>query len=84
MQVGTGNGTFTGRGGLIDDKVGLGVDFKTSEKSQISLDAYDPDDIRVKLRGQYELTDGTYLIGQVKDINDSDERAAYLGLRQEF
>lgn len=84
LQVGTGNGTFTGRGGLIDDKVGLGVDFKTSEKSQISLDAYDPDDIRVKLRGQYELTDGTYLIGQVKDINDSDERAAYLGLRQEF
>lgn len=84
LQVGTGNGTFTGRGGLIDDKVGLGVDFKTSEKSQISVDAYDPDDIRVKLRGQYEVADGTYLIGQVKDINDSDERAAYLGLRQEF
>lgn len=84
LQVGTGNGTITGRGGLIDDKVGLGVDFKTSDKTQFSVDAYDPDDLRVKLRGQYELANDTYLIGQIKDINDSDDRAAYLGLRQEF
>ncbi len=84
LQIGTGNGTFTGRGGLIDDKVGLGVDVKAGDKTQFSVDAYDPNDLRVKLRGQYELSDGTYIIGQVKDINDSDERAAYLGLRQEF
>ena len=84
LQVGTGNGIVTGRGGLIDDKVGVGVDFKTSDKTQFSVDAYDPDDLRVKLRGQYELADDTYLIGQIKDINNSDDRAAYLGLRQEF
>lgn len=84
LQVGTGNGTVTGRGGLIDDKVGVGIDFKTSDKTQFSVDAYDPDDLRVKLRGQYELADDTYLIGQIKDVNDSDDRAAYLGLRQEF
>lgn len=84
LQVGTGNGIVTGRGGLIDDKVGLGVDFKTSERTKFSVDAYDPDDLRVKLRGQYKLTDDTYLIGQIKDVNDSDDRAAYLGLRQEF
>ena len=84
LQVGTGNGIVTGRGGLIDDKVGVGVDFKTSDKTQFSVDAYDPDNLRVKLRGQYELADDTYLIGQIKDINNSDDRAAYLGLRQEF
>lgn len=84
LQVGTGNGTVTGRGGLIDDKVGVGIDFKTSDKTQFSVDAYDPDDLRVKLRGQYELANDTYLIGQIKDVNDSDDRAAYLGLRQEF
>lgn len=84
LQVGTGNGTVTGRGGLIDDKVGVGIDFKTSDKTQFSVDAYDLDDLRVKLRGQYELADDTYLIGQIKDVNDSDDRAAYLGLRQEF
>ena len=76
LQVGTGNGTVTGRGGLIDDKVGVGIDFKTSDKTQFSVDAYDPDDLRVKLRGQYELEDDTYMIVQIKDVNDSDDRAA--------
>ena len=30
------------------------------------------------------MAQDTYLIGQIKDINDSDERAAYVGLRHEF
>lgn len=84
LQVGTGNGTFTGRGGLIDDKVGLGIDVKAGDKAKFSVDAYDPNDLRVKLKGQYEVADNTYVIGQIKDINDSDERAAYVGLRHEF
>ncbi|WP_278489043.1 MlaD family protein [Megamonas funiformis] len=84
LQIGTGNGIFTGRGGLVDDKVGVGVDLKAGEKGKISVDAYDPNDLRVKLKGQYEVAQDTYLIGQIKDINDSDERAAYVGLRHEF
>ena len=84
LQVGTGSGSITGRGGLIDDKVGLGVDVQAGDRAKFSVDAYDPDDLRVKLRGQYELSDGTYLLGQIKDVNDSDDRAAYLGIRQEF
>lgn len=84
LQIGTGNGSFTGRGGLIDDKVGLGVDVQAGDRAKFSVDAYDPDDLRIKLRGQYELSDGTYLLGQIKDVNDSDDRAAYLGIRQEF
>ena len=79
-----GNGIFTGRGGLVDDKVGVGVDLKAGEKGKISVDAYDPNDLRVKLKGQYEVAQDTYLIGHIKDINDSDERAAYVGLRHEF
>lgn len=84
LQVGTGNGIFTSRGGLIDDKVGLGLDVKAGEKAKFSVDAYDPNDVRVKLKGQYEVADDTYVIGQIKDINNSDERAAYVGLRHEF
>lgn len=84
LQVGTGNDVFTGRGGLIDDKVGVGVDLKAGEKAKISVDAYDPNDLRVKLKGQYEVANDTYLIGQIKDINNSDDRAAYVGLRHEF
>lgn len=84
LQVGTGNDVFTGRGGLIDDKIGVGVDLKAGEKAKISVDAYDPNDLRVKLKGQYEVANDTYLIGQIKDINNSDDRAAYVGLRHEF
>ena len=57
---------------------------EAGEKGKISVDAYDPNDLRVKLKGQYEVAQDTYLIGQIKDINDSDERAAYVGLRHEF
>lgn len=84
LQVGTGNDVFTGRGGLIDDKIGVGVDLKAGEKTKISVDAYDPNDLRVKLKGQYKVANDTYLIGQIKDINNSDDRAAYVGLRHEF
>ena len=48
---------------------------KKIKKGKISVDAYDPNDLRVKLKGQYEVAQDTYLIGQIKDINDSDERA---------
>ena len=34
LQIGTGNGIFTGRGGLVDDKVGVGVDLKAGEKME--------------------------------------------------
>ena len=60
------------------------INLKAGEKGKISVDAYDPNDLRVKLKGQYEVAQDTYLIGQIKDINDSDERAAYVGLRHEF
>lgn len=84
LQIGTGNGYVTGRGGLIDDKVGVGVDVKAGDKAMVSVDAYDPDDLRVKVKGQYEISDGTYLVGQVKDVNNSDDRATYMGIRHEF
>lgn len=84
LQVGTGNGTITGRGGLVDDKIGVGLDLQANDKAKLSVDAYDPNDLRVKLKGQYKVTDDTYVIGQINDVNNSAERAAYLGLRHEF
>ena len=84
LQVGKSSGSITGRGGLIDDKVGVGLDLQAGDRAKFSLDAYDPDDMRLKLRGQYEMADDTYLLGQINDLNNSDDRAAYLGVRHEF
>jgi len=46
--------------------------------------AYDPNDVTLRLRAQYQLRGGTYLFGEWNDVNDSRHRAFYTGVRQEF
>ncbi len=83
LQLGTGNDSFSGRIGLVDNKAGIGLD-AYSGPWKFSLDAYDTDDIRLKLRGQYRLAPDFYLLGQINDVNKQADRAAYLGIRKEF
>lgn len=83
LQLGLGNGFFSGRLGLIDNKAGVGFDTYRGPW-RFSVDAYDFDNIRVKLRGQYRLAPDLYLMGQVNDVNNSYDRTTYLGLRKEF
>ncbi len=84
IQVGSDNDKVTYRAGVVESKVGLGMDLRPSGKAQFSLDAYDPNDFRLKLRGQYEIAPNTYLVGQTNSLNKSDERATYLGIRRTF
>ncbi|WP_196593095.1 MlaD family protein [Pectinatus sottacetonis] len=82
LQLGSGNKNFSGRVGIIDNKAGLGID-AYSGPWKFSVDAYDIDDVRLKLRSQYRLSSDIYLLGQISDLNDAD-RAAYFGIRKEF
>ncbi|MGL5269202.1 MAG: MlaD family protein, partial [Selenomonadaceae bacterium] len=84
VQLGSGNDTAGYRAGIVDNEVGLGVDLKLGSPAQISLDAYDPNDVRLKLRGQYEISPDTYLVGQTNNLNKRDERATYVGIRRTF
>lgn len=84
IQVGSDNDKVTYRAGVVDSKVGLGMDLRSSGKTQFSLDAYDPNDFRLKLRGQYEIAPNTYIVGQTNSLNKSDERATYVGIRRTF
>jgi len=84
VQLGTVQGDFIGRAGIVDNKVGLGLDLQPAETWKVSFDAYDPDDVRLKLRAQYRIAPDTYLIGQTNNINKKDERAAYFGVRRTF
>ena len=86
-QVGKrfGSGNVGVRGGVVAGKVGVGLDGYAGDKFKLSADAYDPDDVKLRLRATYDLTDGTALIGQFNDVtNKDDERAAYFGIRQSF
>ncbi len=84
-QVGKKFGTdFGARAGIIAGKPGLGVDAYASDKWKFSAEAYDINDVKVRLKTQYKVSDSTYILGEWHDINHRDERAAYLGIKQEF
>lgn len=82
VQGGMYSGSFGARAGVIDSKAGVGVDI--GNKLQLSVDGYDPNDFRLKSRLQYEIAKDTYVFTQVNDINKSDTRATYFGLRRSF
>lgn len=83
-QVGTRGTSFGARAGVVAGAAGIGVDAYAGEKFKFSADAYDPNDVTLRLRAQYQVKDGTYLFGEWNDVNDSKHRAFYTGVRQEF
>lgn len=84
FQIGKGSESFSGRAGIIDSKVGMGIDTKLAKNLKLSVDAYDPNDFRVKLRTQYQLSPDTFIVGQTDSINRSSEKNTYIGLRHTF
>lgn len=84
FQIGKGNADFAGRAGVIDGKVGMGVDTKLGKQMSLSLDVYDPQDVRVKLRSQYQVAPDTFLVGQSDGVNKQEERSTYWGIRRTF
>ena len=83
-QVGTRGTSFGARAGVVAGAAGIGLDAYAGEKFKFSADAYDPNDVTLRLRAQYQLRGGTYLFGEWNDVNDSRHRAFYTGVRQEF
>lgn len=83
-QVGRRKGAFTGRIGLVDSQVGVGVDADAGSRWRFSLEAYDLNDVVLKARVRYRIGDSTYLFSQVNHVNDREKRTTYVGVRQEF
>ena len=84
LQAGTRSGAFGGHGGIIDSKAGLGIDLFGGNKVQLSVDAYDPNEFKLRSRLSFEVAPNTYLFAQMNDINRSKNRATYFGLRRSF
>lgn len=83
-QVGRRHGSLGARGGVVAGQLGVGLDAYAGDKFTFSADAYDPDDVKLRLRAAYELGGGTALLGQFDDVTDREDRAGYFGLRQTF
>lgn len=83
FQIGKGTENFAGRAGIIEGKAGVGVDAMLGSQLKLSLDAYDPNDVRVKLRTQYEIAPDTFLVGQADSLNKKPSQN-YIGVRHSF
>lgn len=84
LQVGRTNADWSQRAGVMEGKAGIGVDKTLGSQLKLSLDVYDPNDLRVKLRSQYQVAPDTFVVAQTDSINKSPERNTYFGLRRTF
>ena len=75
---------FGARAGIIDNKPGFGVDMFGGKRFKFSADASDFDDMELRLRTVYNIADDTAIMAQWNNVNHSDDRAAYFGIRQSF
>jgi phospholipid/cholesterol/gamma-HCH transport system substrate-binding protein len=82
VQLGKQSGKLTSRIGLFDDKAGVGFDNQIGDRATITVEVIDPNDMRIKVRGQYLVEDNAILV-QKEDINDSNQ-PTYIGVRKNF
>ena len=63
---------------------GIGLDAYIGSRAKVSAEAYDPNDGTFRLKSQFKIADNTYILGEWHDFTDSNNRTAYLGIKQEF
>jgi phospholipid/cholesterol/gamma-HCH transport system substrate-binding protein len=85
LQIGKGDSQFAARAGIVDGKPGLGFDTGLNgSQLRLSVDVYDPNDWRVKLRTEYRLSPDISLVGQNDSLNKSASRNTYFGIKKTF
>lgn len=84
LQMGIINDKLTARGGLVQSKLGMGMDYQPDDVSTLTAEVYNPNHPRVNIGGAYKLDDDFYLVGKVQDINKSDDRTTYMGIQKDF
>lgn len=76
--------SFGARAGVIAGKPGIGLDTYIGSRVKLSAEAYNPNDATFRLKSQFKIADSTYILGEWHNFTDSDKRAAYFGIKQEF
>lgn len=84
LQLGKGNERLAARAGIIQGKAGVGFDTGVNRQLRLSVDVYDPNDLRVKLRTQYQISPDTFLVGENDSLNKNSSRNTYFGIKKAF
>lgn len=82
VQFGKQSGAITSRMGLFEGKAGVGLDGQLGNKTLVTVEVSDPNDTKIKLRGQYFIGDNA-LVVQRNDIKN-DQEPTYFGIRKTF
>ena len=83
-QVGKIYKNLGARAGVVAGKPGIGLDAYLGARVKLSAEAYNPNNGTFRLKSQVKVADSTYILGEWHDFTDSDNRAAYFGIKQEF
>jgi phospholipid/cholesterol/gamma-HCH transport system substrate-binding protein len=82
LQMGLHRNKYDLRYGLVRSKLGLGVDYPISPRTSFSVDALNPNRLRLDLTGEYNLTDPDTGWGLIFGIRDAfGDNFAFLGAR---
>ena len=84
LTAGKRKNNFGARAGVIAGKPGIGLDTYIGSRVKLSAEAYDPNEGTFRFKSQFKVADSTYILGEWHDFTDSDNRAAYFGIKQEF
>lgn len=84
LQYGKQGDWFTSRFGLINGNLGAGFDFFEDGPFRLSLEGYDPDDWRYRVKAQYQLQPNIYLFGQFTRPMSRDDGGNYYGVNYAF
>jgi phospholipid/cholesterol/gamma-HCH transport system substrate-binding protein len=69
------------RAGFYDSRLALGLDHSLSSRLSIGLDAWDPDDPRLEVRGRFGLSDGLDLTFGATDVFTGTDPFIGIGYR---
>lgn len=84
LQYGRRGHLFDTRAGLINGDLGAGFDFFQDGPFRLSLEGYDPDDWRFRLKAQYRLAPDLYLFSQFTRPMSRSDGGNYYGINYAF
>ena len=84
VQFGRRYGFADYRFGLIRGEMGAGIDFFPRKPFQLSLEGYDPDDWRYRVKTRLRLTDNVFLYGQFTRPMSRHDGGNYYGIDYVF
>ncbi|MGE1062559.1 MlaD family protein [Megasphaera paucivorans] len=84
LQYGYHENLFERRIGIINGNLGAGIDFGVNGPFRISLEGYDPNDWRYRIKAQYKILPNIYLFGQFTRPMGRNDGGNYYGVNYTF